>query len=84
MLDREEVFRELLPHILRQLHQGAMSVKQHAATLLAHHFRESSGGRQIGELYRVMITDFYAGQSCWQRMGFLLFCKACLDALDTR
>ncbi len=84
VLDTGEVFQELLPHILEQLHHGALLEKRNAAQVLAEHFIHSSGGRQTGGLYRVLVVDFYAGESCWQRTGFLLFCKACLHVLDAR
>ena len=82
VLNRDEVFRELHSTILHQLEHGALTAKQHAAQVLAEHFCSGHGGRQIGELYRRLVLDFCCGESCWQRAGFLLFCKAGLQCLD--
>lgn len=85
VLNTEDVVREVQPIILDQLHHGALPARNESAAVLALSFQESlSGGKSLGELYRLLILDFFAGASYWQRTGFLLFCKAALGVLSNR
>ena len=84
MLDKDEVFRDMKHNILDQLQHGALPVRKQAAATLAEFFRTSSGGRFVGELYRTLILDFASGGSCWQKAGFLVFCKEAIHVLGPR
>lgn len=82
-LNKDEVVRELHGSVLTELALGAQPCKLQAANSLAAFFQILYGGRQSGELYKRLILEFARStESCWYRLGFLMFCKAAAEILD--